>query len=77
MSFGDITIKDYSSGREPEGQTWNTEELQRDFEVFSFSAPYITVRRKSDGQMGTLEFVHRPRVYWDFQPGNRLQKGRR
>ena len=31
------------------GQVWDTEELARDFEVLSFAAPYVVVRRKSDG----------------------------
>jgi hypothetical protein len=42
--------------------------LQRDFTVVGFAAPYVVVVRKSDGVKGTLEFTHRPRVYFDFQP---------
>lgn len=62
-----IQIHDYSTGRKPEGQTWNTQELQRDFEVLGFSAPYIAVRRKSDGVKGSMEFTHNPRLYFDFK----------
>jgi hypothetical protein len=47
--------------------TWDTEMLKRDFEVLGFLAPLVHVRRKSDGVEGTLEFVHRPRWYFDFQ----------
>jgi hypothetical protein len=61
-----IEIKNYDSGNEPSGQTWNTEELQRDFEVLGFGAPFVTVRRRSDGQKGYLEFTHSPRVYFSF-----------
>jgi hypothetical protein len=46
--------------------TWNTQELQRDFEVLGFQAPYVVVRRKADGQKGSLEFANRPREYFNF-----------
>lgn len=63
-----IEVHDYSTGTEPTGETWTTEELQRDFVVEGFSAPYVVVRRKSDNKRGTLEFTHNPRVYFDFRP---------
>ncbi len=47
------------------GQVWDTDELQRDFEVMSFMAPWIFVKRKSDGKVGSLMFQHRPRFYFD------------
>jgi hypothetical protein len=47
---------------------WNTTELQEDFEVLGFQAPYVVVVRKSDGQKGSLEFEHRPRRYFNFEP---------
>ena len=50
------------------GQTWTTAELQRDFEVIGFASPYCVVRRRSDGQRGTVEFTHNPRVYFSFRP---------
>lgn len=65
-----MTVHNYDSGRQPTGQTWNTEELQRDFEVLGFGAPFVTVRRKSDGVLGMLEFTHNPRVYFDFKEAN-------
>lgn len=49
------------------GQCWDTQELQRDFEVTGFMAPYVLVRRKSDGRKGSLMFQHSPRVYYSFQ----------
>lgn len=80
--MSEIHIKNYDSGRQPEGQTWDTEALQRDFSVLDaetafvqswltaigFCAPYVAVRRKSDGVEGLLEFTHSPRVYFDFRP---------
>ena len=50
------------------GQQWSTEELTHDFEVEGFAAPFVVVRRRSDGQRGTLEFTHAPRVYFNWQP---------
>jgi hypothetical protein len=50
------------------GQVWDTQELSRDFEVTGFMAPFVVVKRKSDGVVGTLTFQHSPRFYFDFQP---------
>ena len=51
----------------PEGQTWTTEGLRQEFEVQGFMAPFVVVRRKSDGVRGTLMFRHAPRVYFGFR----------
>lgn len=48
------------------GQVWDTSELARDFEVIGFGAPLVVVRRRSDGQKGSLEFQHNPRFYFSF-----------
>ena len=47
---------------------WTTEELQRDFEVIGFGYGYCAVKRKSDGQKGSLDFGGRPRIYHSFRP---------
>lgn len=47
-------------------QRWDTQELQRDFTVHGFMAPFVTVTRKSDGKRGILEFTHHPRFYFNF-----------
>jgi hypothetical protein len=65
--MSDIKIKDYGTGEEPEDQTWTTAQLQEDFVVLTFLAPNVTVRRKSDGVIGTLQFQHSPRIYWGFK----------
>lgn len=49
------------------GKTWTTAEMQAEFEVLSFAAPLVVVRRKSDGKLGTLEFTHSPRVYFGWE----------
>ena len=48
------------------GQVWDTSQLTQDFEVIGFLAPFVAVRRKSDGCQGTLSFQHNPRLYFDF-----------
>lgn len=52
---------------ERHGPVWDTKELSRDFEVLGFMAPYVVVRRKSDGVKGTLMFQHNPRYYYSFR----------
>jgi len=49
------------------GQVWDTKEISIDFEVLGFMAPYVVVRRKSDGKKGSLEFQHSPRFYFNFR----------
>jgi hypothetical protein len=48
------------------GQVWDTQELQRDFTVQGFLAPFISVTRKSDGAEGLMTFQHDPRFYFNF-----------
>ena len=50
------------------GQVWDTGQLQEDYEVIGFAAPMVAVRRKADGQMGSLMFQGSPRFYFGFQP---------
>jgi len=50
------------------GNVWDTQELARDFQVEGFLAPYVVVRRKSDGHRGSLLFQHHPRLYFSFEP---------
>ena len=49
-----------------DGPLWDTQELQEEFEVQGFAAPFVVVRRRADGVRGTLTFTHSPRVYFDF-----------
>jgi len=50
------------------GQVWDTNQLGADFEVIGFAAPFVIVRRKSDGREGSMEFQHSPRFYYNFIP---------
>ena len=66
--MSDIHIKNYDTPDPVAGQTWDTTQLQEDFDVVGFAAPVVVVKRKADGVTGTLMFKHQPRVYWGFQP---------
>lgn len=48
------------------GQVWDTAQLQEDFTVHGFLAPFVMVTRKADGQKGMLLFQHSPRLYFSF-----------
>ena len=50
------------------GQVWDTRELQEEFEVLGFMAPYVIVQRRTDGMKGTIMFQHSPRFYFDWSP---------
>jgi len=46
---------------------WNTQELEKEFEVISFLAPFVIVMRKKDNKRGTMRFNDYPREYFDFK----------
>jgi hypothetical protein len=50
-----------------EGKIWDTTELQRDFVVHGFLAPFVRVTRKSDKSKGSMLFQHHPRFYYGFK----------
>jgi hypothetical protein len=50
------------------GRVWDTDQLQADFEVTGFLAPFVVARRKADGKVGCLTFQHSPRFYWGWAP---------
>jgi hypothetical protein len=49
------------------GKVWDLRELAAGFVVVGFMAPYVVVRRKSDGTVGSLEFQHLPRFYFKWK----------
>lgn len=63
-----MAIKNYDGPEPVEGQTWTKEELERDFEVIGFLAPFVVVERRSDFVRGTMQFKHSPRIYFGFRP---------
>ena len=49
------------------GQVWDTKQLQEEFKVHGFLAPFVHVTRKEDGVEGSLVFQHLPRFYFSFE----------
>lgn len=49
---------------------WTTDEMRELFTVEAFSAPFVVVRRKADGAVGSLKFTHSPRYYFEWMPHN-------
>ena len=50
------------------GQVWDTQQLGQDFNVEGFMAPYVIVRRRADGQRGSLMFQHHPSFFSASSP---------
>ena len=49
------------------GRVWGPAGMAADFTVIGFMAPYVAVRRRADGKIGSLEFQHEPRLYFNWQ----------
>ena len=49
------------------GQVWDTQQLQEEFVVQGFAAPFVAVKKKDNGEEGTLEFQHMPRYYFSYK----------
>ncbi len=49
------------------GQVWDPNQLGDDFDVIEFAAPLVVVRRRCDGQKGSLFFQAKPRYYFAFE----------
>jgi hypothetical protein len=50
------------------GQVWDTDQMCQDFEAIGFMAPFVVVKRRSDGVKGSLMFQNSPRFYYSFEP---------
>jgi len=61
-------VSEYLESLYGKENVWESEEMQRDFEVVGFAFPFFWVQRKSDGVRGTLAYVRTPRLYYDFKP---------
>lgn len=49
-----------------EDNVWDTNGVEREFEITGFYAPFCGAIRKSDNAKGLLEFCHSPRFYYNF-----------
>lgn len=48
------------------GDVLSTAEAVQKYEFIAFCSPFVEVKRRADGQAGTLEFQHSPRFYFKF-----------
>jgi hypothetical protein len=55
------------------GEVLSTAEAVQKYEFIAFCAPFVEVRRRVDGQPGTLEFQPSPRFYFKFIEHDRRQ----
>lgn len=49
------------------GDVWDTKQLQEVFQVQGFAAPIAVVKRRADGDLGTVMFQDQPRFYFKFE----------
>jgi hypothetical protein len=49
------------------GKVWDTRELQEEFEVMAFMAPFCVVKHRTEGLDGVVQFQHSPRYYFSFR----------
>lgn len=49
------------------GEVWDLDQLRERFEVVQFQAPYLVVRERKTGTLGSVKFQHNPRFYWGWK----------
>lgn len=49
------------------GQVWDISEVRKEFEIVAFLAPFVEVKRKRDGAIGSMLFQAFPRFYFGWQ----------
>ena len=49
------------------GKVYSGDELRLEFEVMGFYSPLVVVKSRADGSLGSFEFQHMPRWYFNFQ----------
>ena len=47
-------------------QVWDEKQFAEDFEFLGFIDEAVEVRRKADGQLGSLSYQDKPRFYFSF-----------
>lgn len=50
----------------PGTKVYSTDELRAEWEIIGFFAPMVVVRSKADGGLGSFEFQHFPRFYFNY-----------
>ena len=49
------------------GTVYSTDELRLEFEVMGFYSPLVVVKSKADGGLGSFEFQHSPRFFFNYE----------
>jgi hypothetical protein len=49
------------------GKVYSTDELRLEWEVVGFFAPLVVVKSRADGGLGSFEFQHSPRFYFNYK----------
>jgi hypothetical protein len=53
------------------GKIYTSDELRAEWEIVGFFAPLVVVKSKADGGLGSFEFQHTPRFYFNYQKDER------
>ncbi len=49
------------------GKVWDGRELARRYRIVGFMAPFVVAEHKASGKLGSFEFQHHPRFYFNWQ----------
>lgn len=49
-------------------RVWDRDAMLNEYDVIGFLAPFVIVKRRSDGAKGSLCFTNRPRYYFGWEP---------
>lgn len=49
------------------GRVLDPKEIAAVYEIMGFISPFVVVRRKADGKVGSMEFQHNPRYYFNWE----------
>ncbi len=52
--------------QDADGECWTTDEVQDEFEILGFMAPFCVAIRRETKEKGALAFVHAPRLYFSW-----------
>ena len=48
------------------GRVWTTEELKLEWNIVAYVAPLVLVKSRADESLGSFEFQHEPRYYFNY-----------
>jgi hypothetical protein len=48
------------------GKVWDSAQIRVEFEIVGFMAPFVVVKVRATGEVGSLEFQHDPRFYFNY-----------